>query len=340
MTANMGHAPWHLAWPILKALARGMGQAWYSPNAIREQAHKELATILPPGFKQTVFVVTGSEAVEVACRSAMKLRPGKAIAHLHGNYHGSTTWVQENLNGGKGASFEWGGPYPEGVGVVIVTPYLAAWCKWATEDEIEKFSKWVRDELIILIDDEIQSGFGRCGTWWGFQRYDGLHPHIIVAGKAATGLLPLSFVSYIDAVADFVREEDYISTHSGNPICLAAMNANIAWMRKADAPELAREIYVEITRVIDGWWGLENLIMGYDGRGAAVSIYLRSKEQAKQVIDAVSDRVLLFDTGLPLIKIAPPLNIKCRDLLQGLGIIRDAITGVAGAKSSSQEVTG
>jgi 4-aminobutyrate aminotransferase/(S)-3-amino-2-methylpropionate transaminase len=327
MTTNMGHGPLRLIPPIVKAIVQGMGQAWYSPNKIRDRAHAELAKILPWGFDRTVFVVTGSEAVEVACRAALAVRGGK-VAHFGGNYHGSTTWVQQNLNGWMGNPVDFNGtrPYPRGIGVMVMTPYLAAYCSWMTGARVEKFIKWIKREEIILIDDEIQAGFGRCGSWWGFQNYTGLIPDIIVAGKAATGLLPLSFVSFQIDIAKDVPPEDYISTHSGNPVCLAAMIANIRWMRKADAPKLACMIGLQI---VDWAAGMRNLglISNYEGQGAAYSIYLESEEQAKRVVKRCANSVLLFDTGKALVKIVPPLNISSGDLACGLDIIRRVIEG-------------
>jgi 4-aminobutyrate aminotransferase-like enzyme len=326
MTASMGHAPQRLIDPMVRAVKRGMAQAWYSPNTIRERAIEAMRRILPPSFEDVLFLVTGSEAVEVACRMAMELRPGKKVAHFEGNYHGNTKWILENLNGDKGVSFPMDhGDFPKGVGVMVMTPYLAAWCAWMEPQREDKFREWLLAEDIILIDDEVQAGFGRCGAWWGYQRYFSLDPHFIVFGKAATGLLPCSGIAVRVDVAGLISQGDWISTHAGNPICLSVLAENVRWMIREDAPQLAMAIENRIESWATG--------MAHDGRGAAWSIYLRSAEQAKRVIDTCADSVMLFDTGLPVIKIAPPLNIKKRDLLDGLGQIRDALTAVGGFDS-------
>jgi 4-aminobutyrate aminotransferase-like enzyme len=306
---------------MVRAVKRGMAQAWYSPNEIRDRAVGAMWSILPPNFEDILFLVTGSEAVEVACRMAMELRPGKKVAHFAGNYHGNTKWILENLNGDAGVAVPFlSGDFPKDVGVMVMTPYLAAWCSWMTEKRELEFNEWLKAEDIILIDDEVQAGFGRCGAWWGYQRYFSLDPHFIVFGKAATGLLPCSGIAVRVDVAGKISKGDWISTHSGNPVCLAVLAENVRWMIREDAPQLAMAIEDRIESWATG--------MVHDGRGAAFSIYLRSAEQAKRVIDACADSVMLFDTGLPVIKIAPPLNIKKRDLLDGLGQIRDALTAV------------
>ena len=123
MTASMGHRPLRLIPSMVRAAASGMAQAWYSPNRIRERAVAAMRSILPANYKDILFVVTGSEAVEVACRMAMELRPGKAVAHFSLNYHGNTKWILDNLNGSMGVSFGMqAGPFPSGVGVVVMTP--------------------------------------------------------------------------------------------------------------------------------------------------------------------------------------------------------------------------
>jgi 4-aminobutyrate aminotransferase-like enzyme len=318
---------------MVRAVKRGMAQAWYSPNEIRDRAVGAMWSILPPNFEDILFLVTGSEAVEVACRMAMELRPGKKVAHFAGNYHGNTKWILENLNGDAGVAVPFlSGDFPKDVGVMVMTPYLAAWCSWMTEKRELEFNEWLKAEDIILIDDEVQAGFGRCGAWWGYQRYFSLDPHFIVFGKAATGLLPCSGIAVRVDVAGKISKGDWISTHSGNPVCLSVLAENVKWMAKEDAPQLA----VEIERRVAAWaceLETDGLITHAEGLGAAWSVYLRSEEHAKRVVDAVSDRVLLFDTGLPLIKIAPPLNIGKRDLHEGLRVIRDALTAVGGFDS-------
>lgn len=324
MTANMGHAPRRVARAAMKAMRAGLAQAWYSPNPVRDRALAALSDVLPPCYTEALFVVTGSEAVEVACRCARSLMPG-AVAHWTGNYHGNSSWVLHNLNGIEGVHFDMEyGEFPKDVGVMVMTPYLAAWSQFMTPGRAESFARWIKNERIVLVDDEIQGGFARTGEWFGFQRY-GLEPDIVVGGKAASGLLPVSFVAFHQSLAGVCEEGDYISTHSGNPACLAALVENIRWMREVDAPALARKVGAQVIE----WFSHQPFATrpGYElqGNGAVWTILFRSNVKAKKVVDSLTGKVALFDTGLPLIKIAPPLNIKTRELHYGLWLIAEAI---------------
>ncbi|MDD5391096.1 MAG: aminotransferase class III-fold pyridoxal phosphate-dependent enzyme [Gallionellaceae bacterium] len=330
MTASMGHAPWRVAMAAMVPMLRGQAQAWYSPNAVRDRALEELEGIAPDGFDEVAFVVTGSEAVEVACRAALSMANTDVVAHWTGNYHGNTTWILDNLNGKRGVHFDLAaGRYPPGVGVMAISPYLGPVCKWMTPARAKSFQRWVDGEGIILVDDELQAGFGRCGAWWGVERYGGVvKPHIIAAGKAATGLLPLSLVMFRRDVSPRVMAGDYISTHAGNPACLAALVANIRWMRKVDVPRKALAIGSEIKLWAEGLVN-RGLAAGFDGAGAAWSVHAPWAFEAQQV--AYRNGVLTFDLGpaVKSIKIAPPLNIDREDMKWGLKTIAKALEIVA-----------
>jgi 4-aminobutyrate aminotransferase-like enzyme len=95
------------------------------------------------------------------------------------------------------------------------------------------------DHGVVLIVDEIWNGFGRCGSWFAFER-DGVVPDMVVFGKAVSGSLPLAGVL---AKSHFLKKWEpgtHTSTFQGNPLSCAAAVANISELRDKGLIERAR----------------------------------------------------------------------------------------------------
>ena len=78
----------------------------------------------------------------------------------------------------------------------------------------------------MLICDEVQAGFARTGTYWGFEHY-GIVPDLICCGKGISSGMPLSAVIGRDDIMDLYPPGSMTSTHTGNPVCAAAALANL-----------------------------------------------------------------------------------------------------------------
>ena len=78
----------------------------------------------------------------------------------------------------------------------------------------------------MLCFDEVQAGFGRCGTLWGFELY-GVVPDLFCLGKGISSSLPISAVIGRPDVMDLYGPNEMTSTHSGNAVCCAAALASI-----------------------------------------------------------------------------------------------------------------
>ena len=86
--------------------------------------------------------------------------------------------------------------------------------------------------------DEIQTGFGRTGRWFGFE-HDGVAPDVVTLAKAMGNGMPIGACWARKDVAAVFEPGDHGSTYSGTAIATAAVNAVIAEMRRLDAPALA-----------------------------------------------------------------------------------------------------
>ena len=92
------------------------------------------------------------------------------------------------------------------------------------EDYIKALREWTRKREILLIFDEIQAGFGRCGKFFAYEHYN-VNPDLVCCGKGVSGSVPLSAVLGRGDIIDL--DPAYTSTHGGHPLACAAGLANL-----------------------------------------------------------------------------------------------------------------
>src|SRR5438270_2879782 len=95
--------------------------------------------------------------------------------------------------------------------------------------------QWCTGHKALLVLDEVQAGFGRCGTMFGFEHY-GIVPDLACFGKGITSSLPLSAVAGRADVMDLHPVNSMTSTHTGNPVSCAAALASIELIEKEKLP--------------------------------------------------------------------------------------------------------
>jgi hypothetical protein len=98
-----------------------------------------------------------------------------------------------------------------------------------------------RKHDIVLIMDEVQAGFGRTGRMFGYEHY-GIRPDLIACGKGITSSLPLAAVMGRSEVLSTYAPGSMTSTHTGNPVCAAAVLANLRVIQEEGLVENARKM--------------------------------------------------------------------------------------------------
>jgi 4-aminobutyrate aminotransferase/(S)-3-amino-2-methylpropionate transaminase len=137
-------------------------------------------------------------------------------------------------------------------------PALAAWCK---------------DNDVLFVADEIQSGFCRTGDWFACD-HEGVVPDLITTAKGIAGGLPLAAVTGRSEVMDAVHAGGLGGTYGGNPVACAAALGAIDEMRTHDLPARARAIEAIIRRRLDSIAADHPVIGDIRGRGAMMAIEL------------------------------------------------------------------
>jgi len=206
---------------------------------------------------------------------------------------------------------------------------------WGTmffpKDYVQRLSSWAKENNVLVIFDEIQSGFGRTGKLFAFEHYD-VQPDLVCCGKGISSSLPLSAVIGRREIMDV--DPSLNSTHGGNPLCCAATLANLEVIEDENLVfESARKekiIASELSKIQEEF---PNNITDICGRGMVFAIHIKNSktknfdiELTDKIIEKCMQKgVLMVRTGSGTIKIGPPLNIPDDALKEGLTVIHDAI---------------
>lgn len=299
-----------------------------------------LAEILPPELNSTYFVNSGSEAVEGALKLAKRYTGRSGIVYFRNAYHGSThgalsvqgsetfrsayrpllpDTIQIEFNNLQ--SLETIG---EGTACVIIEPVQAeAGVILPREGFLQALRKKCTECGSLLIFDEAQTGFGRTGTMFAFERY-GVVPDILVLAKALGGGMPLgAFVSSreIMSVLSVDPQLGHITTFGGHPVCCAAGLASLDVILEEDLAGRCNEKSMILRKELS-----HPAIAEIRGEGLLLAVQLKNPEAASRVVQRAPEYGLILDYFLfcsDAFRIAPPLTITgdeikygCRQLLK------------------------
>ena len=300
-----------------------------------------LAKQLPSTLQSVYFTNSGAEATEGAMKLAKRVTGRTKMIAFNKSYHGSTQGALSLL--GDEYFRNAFRPLLPGIShfdinteaavdaidgqtacVIIETIQAESGVIIPAKNWMKALRKKCSDTGTLLIFDEIQAGFGRTGSLWGFIRYDVI-PDILLLGKALGGGMPLgAFISdkkWMDQLTDR-PVLGHITTFGGHPVCcaagLAAFEALLEekWIEQVFEKEqllLAALVHPKIVSVRSAglWMGVE----------------FASAEACKKVIDYVLGKGLLTDWFLfapHCLRISPPLIIHPEQLKKAAALIIEA----------------
>ncbi|GHF85020.1 acetylornithine aminotransferase [Amycolatopsis bartoniae] len=159
----------------------------------------------------------------------------------------------------------------------------------------------------LLILDEVQTGIGRTGTWFAFQRA-GITPDVFTLAKGLGGGLPLGATIGVGAAADLLKPGQHGTTFGGNPVCCAA---GLAVLRTIARDNLNDHVSALGKDIVTGVEELKHpLVGGVRGAGLLIGIALR-EPVAPAVAKAAQDAGYLVNPVAPdAIRLAPPLILS------------------------------
>jgi 4-aminobutyrate aminotransferase / (S)-3-amino-2-methylpropionate transaminase / 5-aminovalerate transaminase len=203
---------------------------------------------------------------------------------------------------------------------------------------VSRVADWCRDNGILFIADEIQTGFCRTGDWFACE-HEGVQPDLITTAKGIAGGLPLAGVTGRADVMDAVHFGGLGGTYGGNPVACAAALAAIETMRAEDLCGAARRIESVVLPRLSALAAKYEAVGDVRGRGAMLAVELvrpGSKEPDPVLTAEVSSAchregliTLTAGTYGNVLRFLPPLVIGDALLAEGLDILDAAFAAMA-----------
>lgn len=195
----------------------------------------------------------------------------------------------------------------------------------ATPEFLKGLREFCDEKGILLLLDEVQSGWGRCGNVMAYMNYD-IKPDIVSMAKALGGGMPIGAICATDEVAKAFTMGSHGTTFGGHPVCCAAALAEVEEILEKDLPQNAKEV---------GDYFREQLsklphVKEARGQGLFVGVELDDSLKAIDVKHGCFDRKLLVTAiGAHIIRMVPPLIITKEDADKATAIIQETIEALA-----------
>lgn len=292
---------------------------------------ERLTALLPPGLDSVYFVNSGTEANEAAIKLAKRITGRTGLVGCRKSYHGSTHGslsITDNeakkfrnrplLPGVRFITFNEPADLPhidEHVAAVVVEPVQGdAGVRVPTMEWMKALRQRCTEVGTMLIFDEVQTGFGRTGTLFAFERY-GVVPDILVLGKALGGGLPMgAFVSSYERMRLLTHDPvlGHITTFGGHPLACVSGLAALEVLLQEQLVDNAREMEALFKRSL-----VHPLIREVRGHGLMLAVDLGDADRVQKVVmDCLAHGVLgfWFLSCPTAFRIAPPLTISPADV--------------------------
>jgi len=203
----------------------------------------------------------------------------------------------------------------------------------------KRVADWCALHGILVIADEVQTGFCRTGDWFAVE-HEGVEPDLIVTGKAIAAGYPLAGVTGRASILDAVPKGGLGGTYAGNGVACAAALASMAVMDSLDAPALARSIGARIVARLTALQERFDVIGEIRGRGAMIGIEfvlgagdITPHPEFAAAFTAACHRegLLVMVTGdkKQCIRLLPPLTISDDLLEEAIQIMERAVATAA-----------
>ena len=373
LVTNVGHGHPKIRAVIRELNERPLLATYVFRHEGRVQLAKKLAEVSPPGLDKVFLLSTGSEATENTIKLARtwgvrNFGPHKhVIVSFENAFHGRTLGAQ--LAGGMQAQKDWivktdvgfvQVPFPDGyktedrsfdlferslaeqgvdpddVAGVITEGYQGVGPDFMPAEYAQRLRRWCDEHDVVLIFDEVQSGFGRTGRLFCFEHY-GIVPDLICCGKGVSSSLPLSAVVGRSEIMDLYAPGSMTSTHSAHPICCKAALASVEVLLEEGliqhAAEMEPVLSEGLDRIQEQW---PEVVGCAQARGLVGGLQMAkpgSKTPDPDLATKVNEKC--FQKGLLMfapvgvagecVKIAPPLCITEEALREGIEVLAEAV---------------
>jgi predicted acetylornithine/succinylornithine family transaminase len=293
------------------------------------------------GGGQIFFTNSGAEAIECAIKLARKWggHGRYGVVSAYGSFHGRTLGALHAT--GQPAKWEGFQPLPEGfrhvawndldaleaaidptVAAVLLEPIQGEGGVYpATAEYFEGVRRLCDERGLLMIVDEIQTGLGRTGEWFGFEHF-GVEPDVVTMAKALGNGMPIGACWAKKDVAAVFQPGDHGTTYGGQPLAASAARATLAILERINAPQLAEHAGAQLRHsleMIDG-------VVEVRGLGLLLAAQLAEGIDAKAVAGDLSSKGLIVNAVSPTaLRFAPPLIVSESEIAQAVELLSSVL---------------
>ena len=327
---------------------------------------QKLCQITPGDFaKKAVFLNCGAEAVENAVKIARYYTKRPAIIVFENGYHGRTLLTMTMTSKVKPYKLGFGpfapeiyrmpfgdvaGPEklhdffisnvnPEAVAAVVAEPVQGeGGFIVPPPGYFQELVKICRDNGILFIADEIQSGMGRTGKMFAIEHW-GVEPDLIIVAKSLAAGMPLAAVVGRAEIMDAVHAWGLGGTYGGNPVACAAGLAVLEVFEEENMLEKSVALGEKLKACFETWQKQFDIIGEIRGLGAMLGLELvkganrePAADEAKQLAGFCLEKglmVLACGTYGNIIRVLAPFVITDEQLEKGLGIMEEGLAALS-----------
>ncbi|HWZ85611.1 MAG TPA: aspartate aminotransferase family protein [Thermoanaerobaculia bacterium] len=374
---SVGHCHPH----YVKALQEQAGKLTFGSftTEVRAKFLNLLGSVTPEGLSRVQLFSGGAEAVEAAFRLAKSVTKKHEFVGYSGAFHGKTGGVLPLLWGdfknglGPFVPGTYSAPYAYcyRCPLNLTYPDCGIACAEKTRDVIKNQSGGdiaaiivepvqgtagnvipppgflpavraiAKDHGALFIADEMITGFGRTGKFWGVD-HDGVVPDVMTCGKGIGGGFPLAAVVSTDELTKakpFANPSGSSSSYGGNPLASAAGLAALEIIIGENLVANSEKVGAAMLRRLQAMQEKHRVIGDVRGKGLLLGIELVKDRHTKELVSKDFTKALFQEClrrGLvamvyaPIIRLNPPLNISEATALEGLEILDEALGAVAG----------
>jgi acetylornithine/N-succinyldiaminopimelate aminotransferase len=293
------------------------------------------------GDGQVFFCNSGAEANEAAIKLARKWGGhGRfVVVSAYGSFHGRTLATLHAT--GQPQKHEAFQPLPEGfrhvawndlgalesaidpsVAAVLLEPVQGeGGVNPATAEYFQGVRRLCDERDLLFVVDEVQTGLGRTGAWFGFQHF-GVRPDVVTMAKALGNGVPIGACWARREVAEAFEPGDHATTYGGQPLAAAAARVVLGVMERDNLPARAATVGTELQAQLERLTG----VVDVRGLGLLVAAELAPGLDARQVATRALEAGLVINAVTPTsLRFAPPLTVAADEIDEAMGILADVL---------------
>ena len=293
------------------------------------------------GYGQVFFCNSGAEANEAGIKLARKFggRGKHVVVSALGSFHGRTLAALAAT--GQPEKHEPFAPMPEGfrhvvfndiasleaalddsvAAVLLETIQGEGGVVPASVEYLQAARKMCTNRGILLMIDEVQTGFARTGKWFGFEHAE-IKPDVVMLAKAMGNGMPIGALWASQKIASVFKPGDHGSTYSGTALATAAARATMQLMIDMNAPEVVMQKGTDLTAkllTIDG-------VVNVRGRGLLLAAELSPELDAKKVAVQLLDKGLVVNgVTSHALRLAPPFTVSSEEIDEAITIMKTVL---------------